>query len=141
MTITVTAANVRALEGAIVRRYAAGGTLDMGDLVYLDSNGAVQVTDANAAATSAAFGIIVAGSDVAESQFESGDAVAVCVFGPVGGFAGMTPGALQYVSETAGEFTETAPTGAGTWTKVAGRAESASVFFVNPGVSAAASNS
>lgn len=141
MTITVTAADVRALEGAITRPFLAGGSVDMGDVVYVDSNGKVQVADANAAATSAGFGIVVAGSDKAESAFELNDAVTVCVFGPVGGFAGLTPGALEYLSETAGEVTETAPTGAGTWTKVLGRALSATVLFVNPGVSAAASNS
>lgn len=139
--MAVTAANVRALEGAIKRHYEAGGSGDIGDSVYVDSNGDVQVTDANAAVSSECHGVVVAVGEPGATSFVSGDAVTVVTLGPVGGFSSLTPGAIQYVSETAGEITETAPTGAGTWTKVGGYAEAADVFYVMPNITAASSNS
>ena len=139
--MAVTAANVRYLEGAILRAKTAGGTVDAGEPVYIDSNSKVQAGDANTAAAAQVMGVIVAGSDPGETTFELNDAVTVCVFGPVGGFSGLTPGATQYIGETEGAIVETAPSGAGTWTQVIGYAESDTILFVNPGVSAAASNS
>lgn len=139
--MAVTAANVRALEGAIKRRYLAGGTVNMGDAVYLASDGDVEQADANTAASVEAIGVVVAGSDAGETAFEAGDAVTVVTYGPVGGFSSLNEGVKQYVSETAGAVTETAPTGSGTWTKTFGYAEAAGVLFVNPDIEDASSNS
>jgi hypothetical protein len=139
--MAVTAANVRALEGAIKRQYLAGGTVAMGQSVYNASDGDVELTDANVAVTSEAIGVIVAVGDAGETTAADGDAVTVCVYGPVGGFSSLTPGAKQYVGETAGAIVETAPTGSATWTKPIGYAESASVLFVNPNIEDASSNS
>lgn len=130
--MAVTAASVRALEGAIKRPYTAGGTITVGNAVYVDSSGTVQATDANAAASVEAIGIAVAGSDRGETSIESGDAVTVVTYGPVGGFSSLNEGVKQYVSETAGAITETAPSGGGNWVKLIGYAESASILFVNP---------
>jgi len=59
----------------------------------------------------------------------------------IAGFSGMTPGDRFYVSETAGDIDTTAPSGAGTWTKAVGAAESATVFFIDISGEDATSNS
>jgi hypothetical protein len=139
--MAVTAANVRALEGAIKRNKQAGGTANMGDAVYIDSNGKVQQARANAAATSDAVGILAAIAVPGATAAATDDGVTVVPFGPVGGYSGLTPGAIYYVSDTtAGDITATAPSGAGKWAKSIGYAESASVLFVDPGIAAARSS-
>jgi len=128
--ITVTSVNVRALQpnGAIVRRYLAGDEITVGYAVHIASDGDVEHADANVTATSArAIGIAVESYD-GETTINAGDPVSVCVFGPVGGFSGMTPGANLYVSDTVGRIGSTA----GTASRIIGYAESATVLFVHP---------
>jgi len=138
--MAVTARNVRALNEAETRTFVAGGTVNMGDAVYVDSNGKVQQARANAALTAEAVGIVIAVAQPGATAAASGEAVEVCVFGPVGGFSSLTPGAVQYVSDaTAAALVETAPSGAGKWAKAIGRADSAGIVFVLPGVVAARS--
>lgn len=127
---TVTALDVSPLPGAIWRDYDAGGSGNVGDLVYLDSNGAVQVTDASAAATAQALGIVVAAGSIGATSFVSGDRVTVCEYGPVGGFSSMTPAGLGYVSETAAKIADTAPSTGASVVCVVGYCESATTFFV-----------
>lgn len=132
-SITVTSAQVRPLEGAIVRNYQAGAAVTVGYAVYLDSSGYVQHADANVTeATARAMGIVVASKD-GETAVVSGDRCSVCVFGPVSGFASMTPGEPVYNSSTVGRLDQTAPTG-GVYVQAVGRADSASIIFVNPDV-------
>lgn len=139
--MTVTAANVRALEGAILRNKKAGGTVSMGQAGYIDSNSAVQAAKADAAATSAAEGIVVAVAQPGQTSAASGEGISMCVFGPVGGFSSLTPGAVYYVDDTtAGAITATAPTGAGKWAKSIGYAESDTILFVSPGIRPAISS-
>ncbi len=140
--MAVTARNVRALEGSLTRPGVAGGAAALGDALYLNSSGQWVEADANVSAVVAgARGILVAVNEPGETTVASGDAIEVCVFGPVGGFSALTPGARQFLSNTAGELTETAPTGAGTWTTPVGYAEAATILFVNPGLAAPTSNS
>lgn len=127
---TVTALDVSPLPGAIWRDYDAGGSGNVGDLVYLDASGNVQVTDANAAATAQALGIVVAAGSIGATSFVSGDRVTVCEYGPVGGFSSMTPAGLGYVSETAAKIADTAPSTAAAVVCVVGFCESATTFFV-----------
>ena len=54
--ITVTAADVRPLPGAIVRRFDAGGSLTPGQAVYIADDGDVEAADADAEASSQARG-------------------------------------------------------------------------------------
>lgn len=139
--MAVTAANVRPLEGALTRPRRAGGTVTMGQAVYTDSGGEVQAARANAAATSDAIGILVAVNEPGETTAADNDAVTVCTFGPVGGFSGLTPGAIYYVDNAAaGNIITPAPSGAGIWAKSIGYAESATVLFVAPGIAAARSS-
>jgi hypothetical protein len=128
--VSLTAANIRALteNGAVVRRYIAGGTITIGQLVALASDGFVDPADANASqALTMAIGIAVQSYD-GETSLAITEPVTVCVFGPVSGFSGLTPGANHYVSDTAGAVDDAA----GTYDRIVGYAETATVLFVNP---------
>jgi hypothetical protein len=139
--MAVTARNVRALNEAETRTFVTGGAVNMGDVVYVDSNGAVQQARANAALTAEAIGVVIAVAQPGATAAATGEAVEVCVFGPVGGFSGLTPGAVEYLSDTtAGALVETAPSGSGKWAKAVGRADAAGILFVLPGVVAARSS-
>jgi hypothetical protein len=131
-SISLTSASIRPLEGAIVRNYQAGAAVTVGYAVYLDSNGYVQHADADASeAASRGRGIVVASKD-GETSVSSGDRCSVCVFGPVGGYSGMTPGEPVYVSDTVGRLDQSQPSSA--YRQALGWADSASVIFVNPDV-------
>lgn len=131
MAITFTSAEIRPLRGAVPRNYRAGGACTVGYAGYLDSNGYVQHADADVSeAASRGRGVIVASKD-GETSIASGDRCSMVVFGPVGGFAGMTPGAPVYIDTTVGTYTHTKPTG-GAYQQSIGWAESATVLWVNP---------
>jgi hypothetical protein len=115
-----TAANVKPLEGAIVRRFTAGAAVAAGELVSMQADGKVDPSDSTAAKMPVLGVAIGAGAD--------GGRIDVVVFGPVVCLTGATPGALVYNSTTAGEPLESV---AGNQT-VAGVAESATVLFVRP---------
>jgi len=119
-----------------------GGSGTIGDAVYVASDGDIEQADANGAASARAVGILVAtqNNSGGVTALASGERASVVIRGLVYGFSGMTPGALQYVSATAGALTETAPTGSGTWTWAIGRALSATVLLVDPGLVAPAEN-
>ena len=129
--VTVTSANVSALpeNGAVMwPPVHAGGTVTIGYLVYVDSNGAVQHADADvSAATASAIGIAVESFD-GETSVASGNPVGVCVFGPVSGFSDLTPGADYYVSDTVGRISDAA----GTCSRLIGKAVNANVLWVHP---------
>jgi hypothetical protein len=129
--ITVTAANVRPLNGAIIRRGTAGGTLTPGQIVYLDGANGWKAADASAAASGKVRGLVLSDGNGAVS-FASGQTVDILLFGPVEGFASMTPGAAHYLSETAGAINTAAPSTASAVDVVVGWAESATVFFFSP---------
>ena len=129
--ITVTSNLIRPLEGAIVRRFDAGGALSAGDWVYVNTDGEVEQGDADVEAASQARGLVVADSTGATS-FAAGQRVDVVVYGPVTGFSGMTPGDAIFVSVTAGAGDHTAPAAAGDYPFACGYAESAETVFVNP---------
>lgn len=122
-TRDTTAANIKPLQGADIRRKTPGAAVAAGEAVYLDSNGKVQPTNGGAVATAYVFGIAVqAAAADADPQID------VVVGGPVQCMTGATPGAFVYDNDTAGEFDETG----GTKKCVIGVAESATVLFVRP---------
>lgn len=138
---TVTAADVRPLIPSNIIQKSLGGSANVGDLVYIASDGDVEVTDANAAITVEVYGMIV-GIEGGRSSGVAGQVASIALPGSrIAGFSSLTPGALGYVSPTAAKIANPAPTGAGSWTKVAGRCESATVFYFDPDIEAAASNS
>lgn len=127
--LTRTAANIRPLIGAVVKEGVAGGALEVGDQVYLDSNGQWQVADSDAAGTAEGRALVVATS-TGETSAVAGDGIEVCLFGPCSGFESLTPGALGYASANAGEISDAA----GTVTWVFGYCYDTTVFFVQPGM-------
>ena len=124
--ITRTKANVKGLAGNIYAATAeAGGTIEAGMAVYLDSTNGWKAADGSAAASLAGLtGVLVSPEDVADGD----KGLSVVLFGRVPGYAGMDPGALHYVSDTVGEIATTA----GTATKRIGYAETAEILFVQP---------
>lgn len=140
-SVTLTAASIKPLNGAITRRGTAGATLTPGAAVYLDtgSNG-WKLADADAQASAMARGIVVS-DGVGSTSFASGVAVDIVVFGPVDGFSGMTVGSNVFNSVTAGEIDQTAPALTGDYPFAIGWAASASVLFVQPQISVPTDNS
>jgi len=127
--ITVTAASVRPLGGAVIRRYAAGGAGTVGNSVYIASDGDVEVTDANSTTTLDTIGLVVGvNGQVGATTWVAGDELDVVLQGPVTGLAGMTPGATAYVSDTAGAVADAA----GSNTYIIGKAETATTLFIAP---------
>jgi hypothetical protein len=110
--VTVTAADVRPLPGFSVLRFPAAGALNVGDAVYLKSDGTVDATDADAAATAVCLGIIVGIGAFGKTVAAAGDIVDVQVGGVVTGFSGLTIGGLVYLSTTAAKLADARPAGA-----------------------------
>lgn len=130
--VTVTAADVRPLAGALVRRFTAGGAISMGNLVYIASDGDVEAADADAAASAIAAGIAVSTPDGGAAAV-AGERVDVVMLGPVAGFASLTPGIHLFASTTAGAIADAAPAGSsGDYVYAVGVAESATTVFVRP---------
>ena len=130
--MSFTAAEIKPLvfNGAVLRRYLAGGTITVGHLVYVASDGDVERADGNvSAAVAEAIGVAVESYD-GETTINSGDPVSVCVFGPISGFASMTAGTILWVSDTIGRIADAA----GTFDRVVGYAETAGIVFVNPDI-------
>lgn len=117
-----TAANIKPLEGAVIRRFTAGAAIAAGELVSMSSDGYIDPSDSTAA-KNPVLGVAIGAASAA------GQRVDVVTFGPVICLTGATPGGLQYNSTTPGEPLETT---AGNQT-VAGIAESATILFVRPG--------
>lgn len=127
--VTITALRVAPLvaNGAVIRDYDAGGTLTVGDAVYIASDGDVEQTDASAESTAFGIGMVVDSYD-GTTTIAAGERVPVCVFGPVSGFSGATPGSKGWISNTAGQIADAAGDNA----HELGYFESATILFVNP---------
>lgn len=116
-----TAAFIKPLEGAIVRRFTAGSAIAVGEVVSMSSDGYIDPSDATAAANPA-LGIAV------QAAAAAGPRLDVVVFGPVRCLIDATPGTVIYNGTTAGEPEATS----GGNKTVVGVAESATVLFVRP---------
>ena len=131
--IAPTAADVRPLEGAIMRKASAGEALTVGDAVYVSGASgnipAVSKAVGTAVATANIMGVVVAGAPEknGSTSIASGDVVDVVVFGPVAGFSG-TAGGFVWVSDTAGQIADAV----GTKSTIAGFMETAATLFVRP---------
>jgi hypothetical protein len=113
-----TAANIKPLTGAVIRRGTLGATVAAGEIVELQSDGYWDPAIGTA---------VVMNGGIAVQGGASGDTIDIVTHGPVKCLTGATPGAVVYVSDTAGEPAETA----GTKSAVIGFAESATVLYVN----------
>ena len=115
-----TAANIKPLEGAIIRRYTAGAAIAAGEIVSMQSDGFVDPSDSTGAAQT------IVG--IAQKAAAVGDRLDVVVYGPVVCLTGATIGGAVYDSTTAGEPLQTT---AGNQKQV-GWAESETILFVRP---------
>jgi hypothetical protein len=132
--ISVTAANVSANEvrGAIVRWYQTGEALNVGQAVYLDSNNLAWRAKADSQAHATAVGVVAFGDNFyGEKSIVSGGQCGVVVYGPMNGFASMSQAQAGWISATAGQIDDTAPTG-GAWQFQIGHAIDDQTFFVDP---------
>lgn len=128
--ISFTAADVRPLPGAIIRRKTCASAVNAGNAVYLDSSGNIAKAASSARATSHVFGIAVADND-GSTAFAAADAVDVVVFGPVAGASSLAEGTFAYCGTVAGVMEDTNP-GSGNWLVTVGICESTAIVFVNP---------
>ena len=113
------AANVKPLEGAIVRKVQLGASVTAPSPITLQSDGKWDGTDTSAAQLTVR---------IAMQSGGDGDWVDSVPYGPVVALSGATPGALVYGSDTAGLF----DTAAGTKSTIIGYAETATILFVDP---------
>jgi hypothetical protein len=120
MAIVCTAANVRPIGKYISCRVVSNATITAGQVVYHNGTGLTQA-DGDAAGTANCMGIALQGGS-------SGDYLDVLIQGRVTGWAGLTAGKIEYVSDEAGEVVETH----GTATFGVGWAVSTSDIYVNP---------
>lgn len=111
------AANVKPLEGAIVRRGTLGATVTAPSPVALQSDGKWDGLDTSTAQLTVG---------VALQSGVDGDEIDICFFGPIVALSGATIGSLVYGSDTTGAF----DTAAGTKSTIIGFAETAAVLFV-----------
>jgi len=131
--LTVTAADVRALNGAITVRAVADEAMTVGDAIYVSdtSDGKPKVSKqvGSAIATGNIFGVVTANAvDAAGSTTVADEStIDVTVYGPISGIAG-TAGAFVWGSDTAGKFADAV----GTKSCIAGIMLSASVLFLRP---------
>lgn len=128
--ITITAADVRPLPGCIIRRFVAGGTISVGQPVYLSAADTISRADATDVTASFAIGVLVAVMDPATAgQAASGEYCDVVLAGPVAGYStNMAHNILLYVDDDAGVIS----TATGTATTIIGIGLSASVMHVHP---------
>ena len=110
---------------------AAANYLTVGRWMHVHdiaTDGDVEHADGDVdAATARGIGIAVESYD-GETSVTAGNPVSGCVFGPVSGLSGMTPGANHYVSDDVGRLADAA----GTFSLIMGYAERAGGFFVHP---------
>jgi hypothetical protein len=139
--ISITGGLVRPLNGAIIRRFAAGGTVSVGQAVYVDSSGDVQAADADDVTQAQARGVVVGVGVAGATSASTGQQVDVVTHGPVAlGTSGLTDGAAVYVSPTAGAMDQTIPGTSGDFPFVIGWAESDGVLYVQPQVTVPVAN-
>jgi hypothetical protein len=107
-----------------------GSAIVGGKLCYVSGTqgGYPTISLADADAESTAKGMLV----VTGGTIQDGETGTAIVLGLVDGFSGLTTGAVQYVSTTAGGLTETPPYGTGDSVRVAGYALSTTELFFRP---------
>ena len=113
----VSAANVKPLEGAIVRRGQLGATVTAPSPVTLQSDGFWDGTDTSAAQLTVG---------VALQSGVLGDWIDIVMFGPMVALSGATIGSLVYAADAAGGF----DTAVGTKDVIIGYADTAEILFV-----------
>jgi hypothetical protein len=107
-----------------------GSQIDAEKVCYIsgDSSGTPLITlaDADAASTASKM-LVITNANIANAA--SGVAT---IYGWFGGLSSLTAGAIQYLSTSVGDMTETAPSGTGDIVRIVGYAMSATEMFFNP---------
>jgi len=109
-----------------------GSTLNKGDVCYIsgDDSGTPEVTLADADAAATATGELVMITDSTISNGADGYATK---WGLVTGLSGFTANTVQFLSTTAGDTTETAPSGSGDIVRVVGYSRLTTSILFDPG--------
>jgi hypothetical protein len=108
------------------KQFEASETVAAGDLCVLNSAGRMQKADASALATASS---LLAIANEAISAVTTGEFL---LYGSKTGYTGMTIASVRYISATAGEQTETAPSTSGDMVRVVGYALSATELWFDP---------
>ena len=103
----------------VIRQGAFGATTEAGEIVCMQADGKWDPADASAVQLLCGVAI-KSGGDT--------DPAEVVLYGPVKVLVDATPGTAIYISDTAGEYSETA----GTKSYIIGYAETAEILWVNP---------
>lgn len=116
-----TAANIKPLRGAVIRRGTSGAAIAAGEIVELQSDGYWDPADAST--------VVIRKLGIAiQAASAAGEVIDIVTHGPVKCLTGASPGAIVYVSDTAGEPSESA----GTKDTIIGFSESTTVLYVQP---------
>jgi len=107
--LTVVAADVRPLSGAVIRGGALGEAAGVGDSVMMKNDGLFWKSNAAAAGTMCSLGVIVAIGTEGAVAGAAGDRVSVQRAGPTAGFT-VVAGAKAFASNTAGKLADAAGT-------------------------------
>jgi len=113
---------------------ATGSEIAIRQVCYIsgDQSGVPQITKAQADAEANAKGMLV----MTTAAIANGAAGNCRILGKVTGFSGLTPAAIQYLSDdTAGAIEETATTTSTEIVRIIGYALSATVLYFNPDIS------
>lgn len=113
---------------------ATGSTIAARSVCYIsgDQSGVPQITKAQADAEANAKGMLV----IVLAEIADGATGNCRVLGKVTGFSGLTPDAIQYLSDdTAGAIEETATTTSTEIVRIIGYALSATVIYFHPDIS------
>ena len=131
--ITIVPLDVGALEPSMRRPYPCGEVIEVGEAVYLASDGTIMLADAGAAATAQAIGVCVAVGGYGALVSVIGDQCDVVLHGVCTGFSGLTPGLEVFSSATPGAMDETVPAGSsGDFIWSIGQVLGAGIIFVRP---------
>lgn len=112
---------------------ATGSEIAIRQICYIsgDQSGTPQITKAQADTEANAKGMLV----ITLASIANGAAGNCRVMGKVSGFSGLTPGAIQYLSDgTAGSIEETATTTSTEIVRILGYALSATVVYFHPDI-------
>ena len=113
---------------------ATGSAIAIRSVCYIsgDQSGVPQITKAQASAEANCKGLLV----IVLAEIANGAAGNCRIIGKVSGFSGLTPGAIQYLSDdTAGSIEETATVTSTEIVRIVGYALSATVLWFNPDIS------
>lgn len=112
----------------MVMTNGSGGTMNLGDIVHVDTDGDVILADADSTATMPAFAICL------EDSVFNGSTASFLLYGTMTDTAWnwTTVGGPLYVSTTAGDMSQLPPSGTGDISQKVGIALSADTIFFNP---------